>query len=131
MIEIYQENILDHYKNPRNKGELKNANIRQKESNPLCGDVLEYQLLVKKGVIEEIRFIGSGCAISLAAASMLTEKVKGKKIEEIKNLSKEEIYGMLGIPLTPSRVKCALLCLKAIKVAAYSYLHEKMDEETF
>ncbi|SRR3989338_11000274 len=112
---IYKENILDHFKNPRNYGNLDNATIKFKDSNPLCGDVIEMQLKINNGMIEDVRFLGRGCAISQAAASMLTEEIKGKNIEEVKSIDRNNIIEMLNIPIGPVRVKCAVLSLIALR----------------
>lgn len=124
MNDMYHENILDHYKYPRNKGKIK-CNACFSDSNPLCGDKLEFFLKIEKDKILNISFEGSGCAISLASASMLTELLKGKDIDFVKSLKNEDIYDMLGIDLTPSRVKCALLSLKVAKMAVYKHLGEE------
>lgn len=113
--DIYRLNILEHYKNPKNFGKLDHADITHKEINTTCGD--EIQIFVKLDnhkKIKEARFFGKGCAISQAAASMLTEKVKGLTLEEVKKISKEEVMEMLGIKLGVVRQKCGLLCLKSI-----------------
>jgi len=115
MQEIYKENILDHFKHPRNFGPLKGAQTSAREVNTICGDEVEVQVKIKAGKISEIKFQGQGCAISQAAASMLTEEVKGKSIEEVQNLEKGDILKMLGIPISPARLKCALLALYATK----------------
>lgn len=130
--EMYQEIILDHYRNPKNFGAVQGANVRAKDSNPACGDVVEVTMLVDKGwVIKEIMFSGKGCAISQAAASMLTEFLKGKSVEKVKDLKKEDVLGMLGIELSGIRLKCALLSLKVVKMGAYGYLGQRMDEDGF
>ena len=113
--ELYREHILDHYKNPRNFGILKSADIRQREFNPLCGDDLEFNIKLDGNKIEDVRFKGRGCAISQASASMLTEFVKNKKINEVNELTREDIIEMLGIPIGPVRIKCAVLSLVALK----------------
>ncbi|MEM0382368.1 MAG: SUF system NifU family Fe-S cluster assembly protein [Nitrososphaerota archaeon] len=123
------ENILDHYRNPRNYGELADADIRVKDSNPLCGDVVEMHIKVRDGVVEDIRFKGKGCAISQASASMLTERVRGKRLEEVKDIDRQYILNMLGIELSPVRLKCALLSLKVLKTGVYTYLGEKLKLE--
>jgi nitrogen fixation NifU-like protein len=123
------ENILDHYRNPRNYGELPDADIRVKDSNPLCGDVVEMHIKVRDGVVEDIRFRGKGCAISQASASMLTERVRGMRLEDIKSIDRQQILDMLGIELSPVRLKCALLSLKVLKVGVYGYLGEKLKPE--
>jgi nitrogen fixation NifU-like protein len=121
------ENILDHYRNPRNYGELPDADVRAKDSNPLCGDVVELYLKVRDGEIVDARFRGKGCAISQASASMLTEKIKGMKLDEARNVSRDEVLSMLGIELSPVRLKCALLSLKVLNLGVYGYLGEKLD----
>ena len=113
---MYQENILDHYKSPRNFGKIGNATVHHHEYNPLCGDEVELYLVIdeNKKVID-VKFYGRGCAISLASASMLTEQIKGKILDELKNMTKEDILEMLGIPISPVRLKCALLSLDTLK----------------
>lgn len=126
-MELYAENILDHFKNPRNYGNLKDANLKAKDVNLVCGDKITVQLKVdKKGKIQDIKFSGSGCAISQASASMLTEVVKGKTIEQAKKINNDDIYKMLAVPLSPSRVKCALLGLYTMKKA----LEKKPEKKT-
>lgn len=121
--DMYREQIMDHFKNPRNHGELKNADVTHKESNPLCGDKMQMMLSIKDGKIQDLRFSGSGCAISQASASMLTEIVKGKSVNEIKEMTKEDIFEMVGIHLSVMRVKCAMLSLDTLKNAIK--IHEK------
>ena len=118
-MNIYQEELLDHYENPSNYGTLPNPDISHEEDNPLCGDKIRMDLLIEDDTIKDVRFSGHGCTISLAAASMLTEKIKGKTLTEVKNLSRDDIMDMVGIPLGPVRVKCALLALKVLKAGAY------------
>lgn len=115
--EMYREHILDLYKNPHNFKILENATHKFHDLNPLCGDQITLYLVIKNNKIENAAFTGSGCAISVASASMLTDAVKNKTIEEIKKLSKEEILKMLNIPISPVRLKCALLCLDTLKIA--------------
>lgn len=113
-MSIYQDIILDHYRNPRNIGTIKNPTNHIKVSNPLCGDMIEMDIEEKEGTIHEIKFSGQGCAISQAAASMITEYAKGKSKEEIQKLDKDFVQDMLGIQLSPNRLKCALLSLEAL-----------------
>ncbi|VVB65394.1 Iron-sulfur cluster assembly scaffold protein IscU 2 [Candidatus Gugararchaeum adminiculabundum] len=130
-FDLYREIILDHYKNPRNKGTLKAPDAKWRENNPLCGDVLEMQLKISKDKkLEDIKFSGDGCAISLSSASILTEMVKGKPLDEILKIDKKKLLGELGIDPGPSRIKCALLSLKVLKMAVYSYLGKEIDRET-
>jgi nitrogen fixation NifU-like protein len=120
MDDFYRENILDHYRNPRNKGRLDNPTHVHEEHNPLCGDVIRIDLRVNdEDVIEEVRFEGEGCAISQASASMLTEMIQGKTLEEAKQVSKDDILEALGIDIGPVRLKCALLSLKVLKAGVY------------
>ena len=116
-IEImYQENILDHYKNPRNFGKIENASVHHHEYNPLCGDELDMFLVIDKNKkIADVKVNPHGCAISVASASMLSEEIKGKNIDEVKSMTKEKILEMLGIPISPVRLKCALLSLDTLK----------------
>jgi nitrogen fixation protein NifU and related proteins len=112
---MYRENILDHYKNPHNKGEIENPDIKFTENNPLCGDVITINLKLNNNKVEDVKFQGNGCAISQSAASMLTDEIKGKTLEEIKNLKREDITNLLGIEIGVVRTKCATLSLVAIK----------------
>jgi len=127
--DIYKDIILDYYRHPRNFGDLPDPDVRAKDSNPLCGDVIEMQLRIKDGKIDDLRFKGRGCAISQASASMLTELAKGKTLDEIKALSKEDVLNMLGIDPGPTRIKCALLGLKVIKLGVYGYLGQAVTDE--
>jgi len=112
--DIYKENILEHYKYPQNKREIKECTIKHREFNPLCGDDITLFLNIDNEKIKDAAFLGHGCAISQASISMLTEKVKGMKVEEARNIKRDDILTMLGIPLGVVRMKCALLSLKAL-----------------
>jgi nitrogen fixation NifU-like protein len=125
--DIYREIILDYYRNPRNFGKIESPDIALRESNPLCGDEIEIQVKFDGDKVKDIKFNGKGCAISQASASMLTEMVMGKSLEEMKKVGKEDILESLGLPnLGPARIKCALLSLKTLKLGVYSYLVEKI-----
>ncbi len=127
---MYKEIILDYYRNPRNKGRLQDPDTKAKDSNPLCGDVVEMQLKFADGKVSGIMFNGDGCAISQASASMLTELVMGKSIEEVRKIDKTVLLENLGSPnLGAVRIKCALLPLKVMKSAVYEYLGEKMTAQ--
>jgi nitrogen fixation NifU-like protein len=117
--DLYREVILDHYQNPRNYGTLEPADISYEEDNPVCGDHIRLDLRLKDGRVSEVRFSGHGCAISQASASMLTEAIQGKTLEELQAFGKDNVLDMLGIPLGPVRIKCALLSLKVLKAGAY------------
>ena len=125
--DLYKENILDHYKNPRNYGEIENPDISYFDTNPLCGDELQMQIKVKDGKAEDVKFKGKGCSISQASASILTEMILGQDMEEVKKIGKKEILDAVGLQLGPSRIKCALLSLKVLKAGAYGLKTE--DEE--
>jgi len=120
---VYSEIILDYYRHPRNKGTLDHPHIKAKDSNPLCGDIIEMQLeLDGNDSVKDVRFNGQGCAISQASASMLTELVKGKTLDDARTISKEEILSLIGGQLSAVRLKCALLSLKVLKTGVYTYL---------
>jgi nitrogen fixation NifU-like protein len=120
MDDMYREVILDHYKNPRNKGTLEPHDFSYEDENPLCGDKLRIDVrLDAERRVKEVAFSGRGCAISQASASMLTETIVGKTLDEIKQLNKDDILELLGIELGPVRLKCALLSLKVLKAGAY------------
>ncbi len=119
--QLYREVILDHYKNPRGHGVLEPHDAHAEGENPLCGD--EVEIFVRFGedgqTIDEVRFEGRGCAISQAATSMLTELVQGRTASEVATLPKEALLEEIGIPLTPIRLKCAMLGLGVLKVALH------------
>ena len=114
--EIYKENILDHFRHPRNFGELETT-YKHREYNPVCGDDIEIFLIMEDNKVKDIKFTGKGCAISMAAASMLTDHIKNKTLEEIKSLTEENITNLLGIKLGIVRMKCASLSLNALNKA--------------
>ena len=114
-MQLYKENIIDHYNHPRNFGSLWNANLRRKESNTLCGDIIELHIKTVRNKVKDIKFTGSGCAISIASASILTEFVEGKHISEIQKLKQQDFLDIIGIPLSSTRMKCALLAFYALK----------------
>jgi nitrogen fixation NifU-like protein len=127
---IYREIILDHYQNPRNRGTLDPHDYSYEDSNPLCGDEVRIDVRVKDGAVDAIAFSGQGCAISQASASILTELVEGKSLDEVKALGKDELLEEIGITLSPARLKCALLSLKVLKAGIYGIDHanEVIDE---
>jgi nitrogen fixation protein NifU and related proteins len=128
--QLYRELILDHYKNPRNHGLLEPADAQAEGQNPLCGDEVSVSVRLGDGdVIEEIGFDGRGCAISQAATSMLSDLVKGKTASEVAGMPKEDLLEELGIPLTPVRLKCAILGLGVLKLALHKARGTPLPEE--
>ena len=115
--DMYKEHILENYKNPMNFGELQNPTHKHLEFNNLCGDKLELQLLVQDEIVKDIKFSGSGCAISIASASLLTEKIKNKEVSQVLKMNKEDILELLSVQINPARLKCALLALESVKGA--------------
>lgn len=120
-MDIYRQQLLDHYNNPRNNGELLDANAIMKLENLSCGDNIMMQLKIKDKIIEEVMFDGDGCAISIASASVLSEHIKGKSISEVEKMSLEDLMDLLKVQLTVSRLKCANLSLEASKKAISEY----------
>lgn len=112
---IYKEHIMELYKSPMNYGLLENPTYEHTEVNSLCGDEITLQLNVEKGKIEDVKFHGSGCVMSLVSSSLLTDKIKGMNFDEAKRLSKEDVLKLLKIKINPSRMKCVLLPLEALR----------------
>jgi nitrogen fixation protein NifU and related proteins len=129
MDDFYRDYILDHYRHPRNFGTLDRSDVEAEDLNPLCGDQIRIQLRLDDGLIEDVRFSGKGCAISQASASMLTEMVKGMKLTDVAKLSKEAVLENVGIGISPTRMKCAMLGLRVLKSAAIGELAGWPDEE--
>jgi nitrogen fixation NifU-like protein len=129
MDDFYKEYILDHYRNPRNFGHLEHPTAKAEDLNPLCGDKIAMELSVgADGKIDDVRFSGKGCAISQASASMLTESLKGKTLEEVAQLSHDVVLENVGIGISPTRMKCAMLGLKVAKSAALGEIATWPDE---
>ena len=128
MDDLYRELIIDRYKSPQFRGRLNPHDIAFEDENPLCGDFIRVELKVgENGIVEDAVFDGHGCAISQASADLLMESIVGKPIDEVKELSKDDILDMLGIELGPVRLKCALLSLKVLKAGIYG-LGEASDD---
>ena len=131
--DMYRENILDHYKRPRHRGKMAKASCSGHAINPFCGDDITFYLKMrgKKGaeIVDDVSFDGHACAICTASASMLADEVQGKGTGNARAIGKERMLELLGIAPGPTRLKCALLPLKAFKLALYSHLGKKMDEK--
>lgn len=117
-MDMYAENILDHYRNPHHYGSLEDATVSAEDANPLCGDTMHFDVKIDDyGKITGIAFRGEGCAISQASASMLSDEMLEKSVVEAVQFSNDKVYQLLGVPLSPARVKCALLALVVLKKA--------------
>ncbi|SIS78997.1 Fe-S cluster assembly sulfur transfer protein SufU [Alicyclobacillus vulcanalis] len=144
--DLYRQVIMDHYQHPRNRGTLDDGAISVDLRNPSCGDEIHLQLLVNDGVVEDVRFLGSGCSISMASASMMTEAIKGKPVEDAVRLAHEframmrgeevdldelgELEALQGVRKFPARIKCATLAWQALERAASVPQGGRVEEET-
>ena len=127
--DIYHEMIIDYSRNPVNFGKIENPDVTFHDSNPLCGDSIDIDMKIDDNKVTDIKFHGRGCAICMACSSVLTEITKGKSIEEVRNIEKNDVLGELGLEnLQAVRIKCALLSLKVLKYALYSYLGKHMQD---
>ena len=124
-MDIYREEILDNYKHPKNYGKLAGANANWHEANTSCGDALDLTVFVEDGKVSDIKFEGVGCAVSIASASMLFDRVKGMSTAEIKKIAKEEVLENFGETMTSGRIKCALLSLNALNKLIDKYEEER------
>lgn len=116
-MDLYAENILDHYRHPRHAGDLAEPAVTHGEENVSCGDTIDLSLKIENGMVTDVGWHGTGCAISQAAMSLLSEELIGKAIADVESLTPKHIYDLLGVEIGPRRVKCALLCLHALKNA--------------
>jgi nitrogen fixation NifU-like protein len=129
--DMYRQQILDHYKNPRNYGEIEEPTFTHVGENPMCGDTIEMDVVLDddEEVIEHVAFRGDGCAISQAAASMLSEELAGMALDELQEMDRDDMTEMLGVDISPMRVKCAVLAEKVSQDGAEIYFGEKEDIE--
>ncbi|MEZ8031029.1 MAG: iron-sulfur cluster assembly scaffold protein [Nitrosopumilus sp.] len=129
--DIYHEMIVDYSRNPLNYGEIENHDVTFHDSNPLCGDSIDIDMKIDDNKVTDIKFHGKGCAICMACTSVLTEITKGKSLDDVRKIEKHDILGELGLDhLQAVRIKCALLSLKVLKSALYTYLGSNLDTET-
>jgi nitrogen fixation NifU-like protein len=130
--DMYRQQILDHYKNPRNYGELEDPDFSHTGENPMCGDTLtmDVELADDGETIENVAFRGEGCAISQASASMLTERLRGTTLAELENLDRDDVVDMLGVDISPMRIKCAVLGEKVAQDGAAIFEGELEIEKT-
>jgi len=115
--QLYREVILEHYRSPHNLGKMEKPDAEAISANPFCGDRVTVYIRIKGGKIEDIKFDGAGCAISIASASMVTDKLRGMKVEQALSLGEKEMVKMLGIDPGAARIKCAMLSLETVKKA--------------
>ena len=118
-MDLFREAIIDHYKHPRHKGKLEDADVHRHETNPFCGDEVTIFLSIADDTVADASFEGRGCAISQASASMMMEEIIGMPVDELKQWGKEDVLDLLGIEIGPVRLKCALLPLEALKAGLY------------
>ena len=129
--DIYHEMIVDYSRNPINYGEIENHDVTFHDSNPLCGDSIDIDMKIDDNKVTDIKFHGKGCAICMACTSVLTEITKGKSLDDVRKIEKNDVLSELGLEhLQAVRIKCALLSLKVLKSALYTYLGSNLNDET-
>lgn len=122
--DMYKEELLEHYREPQNYGKIEDADVQYRDFNPVCGDEVEIFINVQANKVDGIKFTGKGCAISQAAASIVTEHIKGMKVDEVKTFTNEKMLELLPIEVSNLRIKCALLALKAIQKGLHGVKNE-------
>ena len=128
--DIYHEMIVDYSRNPINYGEIENHDVTFHDSNPLCGDSIDIDMKIDDDKVTDIKFHGKGCAICMACTSVLTEITKGKSLDDVRKIEKNDVLSELGLEhLQAVRIKCALLSLKVLKSALYTYLGSNLDDK--
>jgi nitrogen fixation NifU-like protein len=129
--DIYHEMIVDYSRNPINYGEIENHDVTFHDSNPLCGDSIDIDMKIDDNKVTDIKFLGKGCDICMACTSVLTEITKGKSLDDVRKIEKNDVLSELGLEhLQAVRIKCALLSLKVLKSALYTYLGSNLDDKT-
>jgi nitrogen fixation NifU-like protein len=129
--DMYRQQILDHYKNPRNYGELDNATFEHVGENPMCGDTIKMFVRVDEANrIEQVSFVGDGCAISQASASLLTGSLNGMRLDEVEEMDRDDILELLGVEVTPMRLKCAILAEKVAQDGIAIHRGDKSIDKT-
>ena len=129
MDDIYRQYILDHYREPHNHGHLDQPDIHAADTNPLCGDRIELDLRVQDDHVTEVAFSGRGCAISQATASMLTERIEGASLEELRAITPQDVLEMLGVQIGPARQRCALLSLRVLHEGIQGPYTGRLDDD--
>lgn len=124
-MDIYRQEIIDHYQNPRNYGSLEKKSVAHEEANSFCGDRIRMEVLISGDQIKDVAFSGEGCAISVASASFLTEMIKGQPVDKIKKISQNDIIKRIGLKLSPTRLKCALLPVEVLQKALKAFKSPK------
>jgi nitrogen fixation NifU-like protein len=130
--DMYRQQILDHYKNPRNYGEIEDPTFTHVGENPMCGDTIEMDVVLDddEEIIERVAFRGDGCAISQASASMLSERLQGMDVDELREMDRDDITEMLGVEISAMRIKCAVLAEKVAQDGLEIYFGEKDLDQT-
>ena len=127
--DIYHEMIVDYSRNPVNYGQIEDHDVTFHDANPLCGDSIDIDMKISDNTVTDIKFHGKGCAICMACSSVLTEITKGKSLDEVRSIEKNDVLGELGLEhLQAVRIKCALLSLKVLKSALYTYLGDHLKD---
>ncbi|MDE1761835.1 MAG: SUF system NifU family Fe-S cluster assembly protein [Candidatus Micrarchaeota archaeon] len=129
-LDIYAERLIQYYERPHNKGKISDASVHMHEENVTCGDVITIYLKIEGGKVSDVKFEGDGCAISMASASMVTDFIKGKSIEEVEGMNVGTVMQVIGIDPGPARLHCATLSMRAIKGAVFAFEHKPMDAST-
>ncbi|HVA83162.1 MAG TPA: SUF system NifU family Fe-S cluster assembly protein [Candidatus Aquilonibacter sp.] len=129
-LDIYAERLIQYYEHPHNKGKIEDASVHMHEENVSCGDTITVYLKMNDGKVEDIKFEGDGCAISMASASMITDFIKGKSLAEIEKMNVATVMEVIGIDPGPARLHCATLSMRAIKGAVFAFEHKPLDAST-